>query len=351
MAGTLCIDSASKKELKDIISSYDLPSFRADQLYSWLYRTCVLSYDEMSNIPLSLRDDLAKKHPYTEFHEVRRVTSKDGSIKFLFSLSDGAHIESVLLRDGEKVAACISSQVGCRMGCAFCATYNNLGYKRNLTCGEILAQVRHLRKVTRDLFDIRLSNLVFMGMGEALDNFEEFVKACDILLDADGFDFSHRKITVSTSGLIPQIEKLFELDLAINLAVSINASRQECRRDIMPISNKYPLESLVACLANLALDKRQRITLEYVLLGGVNDSLEDAKALAKIAKRIKSKINLIIYNEHPFSTFHSPKDSAVERFQEYLISQNISTFLRKRLGKDIAGACGQLAGVEDNKKL
>lgn len=349
MAGTLCIDSASKDELKEIIASYSLPSFRAAQLYSWLYRSTVLSYDDMSNIPATLKEDLAKAHPFTEFHEVRRITSKDGSIKFLFSLADGSHIESVLLRDGDKISACISSQVGCRMGCTFCATFNNMGFKRNLTAGEILAQVRHLRKVTRELFDIRLSNLVFMGMGEALDNFDQFVKAVTILIDSDGFDFSHRKITVSTSGLIPQIERLFELDLALNLAVSLNASNEECRRKVMPISNKYPLEDLIACLARLPLDKRQRITLEYVLIGGVNDSINDAKALAKLAKKVKSKINLIIYNEHPFAEFSSPSESAVKKFQEYLISQNISTFLRKRLGKDISGACGQLAGIHKNE--
>lgn len=337
------IDCLSAEELKEIIENYSEQSFRSKQIYNWLYHNNVTSFDMMTNIPVSLRDRLASEYEFTYFEEVKRFTSSDGSIKFLFRLEDGESIESVLLSDGSRISGCISTQVGCRMGCKFCATSRAVGFKRNLTVGEILAQVSTLRKSAEELFDERLSNLVFMGMGEPLDNIDNLSKSLSILLDDEAFGFSHRKITVSTSGLINGINKFFQMKTPVNLAVSINAPNEQIRQSIMPVTNKNHLNDLIQTLKNIDLDKRKRITLEYVLLGGINDSLSHAKEFVQLIKGIKAKINLISYNGSPYSEFKMPSEKNVLQFQEYLINNNITAFIRKKLGQDIAGACGQLA--------
>lgn len=337
------IDCLSALELDDVIKSFNEQSFRSKQIYNWLYHNNVTSFDMMTNIPSSLREKLAKEYQFTYFEEVKRLTSSDGSIKFLFKLEDNQHIESVLLRDGNRISGCISTQIGCRMGCKFCATATAVGFKRNLTVGEILNQVAVLRKSAEELFDEKLLNLVFMGMGEPLDNFENLKKALEILLDDNAFGFSHRKITVSTSGLIDGIKDFFAMETPVNLAVSINGPNQHIRQEIMPISYKYPLKDLINILKNVEIDKRKRITLEYVLLGGINDSLSHAKEFCQLIKGVKAKVNLISFNGSPFSTFKTPSEENVLQFQEYLINNNITVFIRKKLGQDISGACGQLA--------
>ncbi len=337
------IDCLSALELDDVIKSFNEQSFRSKQIYNWLYHNNVTSFDMMTNIPSSLREKLAKEYQFTYFEEVKRLTSSDGSIKFLFKLEDNQHIESVLLSDGNRISGCISTQIGCRMGCKFCATAAAVGFKRNLTVGEILNQVAVLRKSAEELFDEKLLNLVFMGMGEPLDNFENLKKALEILLDDNAFGFSHRKITVSTSGLIDGIKDFFAMETPVNLAVSINGPNQHIRQEIMPISYKYPLKDLINTLKNVEIDKRKRITLEYVLLGGINDSLSHAKEFCQLIKGVKAKVNLISFNGSPFSTFKTPSEENVLQFQEYLINNNITVFIRKKLGQDISGACGQLA--------
>lgn len=337
------IDCLSALELDDVIKSFNEQSFRSKQIYNWLYHNNVTSFDMMTNIPSSLREKLAKEYQFTYFEEVKRLTSSDGSIKFLFKLEDNQHIESVLLRDGNRISGCISTQIGCRMGCKFCATAAAVGFKRNLTVGEILNQVAVLRKSAEELFDEKLLNLVFMGMGEPLDNFENLKKALEILLDDNAFGFSHRKITVSTSGLIDGIKDFFAMETPVNLAVSINGPNQHIRQEIMPISYKYPLKDLINILKNVEIDKRKRITLKYVLLGGINDSLSHAKEFCQLIKGVKAKVNLISFNGSPFSTFKTPSEENVLQFQEYLINNNITVFIRKKLGQDISGACGQLA--------
>lgn len=337
------IDCLSAIELDEVVKSFNEQSFRSKQIYNWLYHNNVSSFDMMTNIPSSLRENLMKEYEFTYFEEVKRLTSSDGSIKFLFKLEDGENIESVLLRDGNRISGCISTQVGCKMGCKFCATAAAVGFKRNLTVGEILNQVAALRKSAEELFDEKLLNLVFMGMGEPLDNVYNLKKALTILLDDNAFGFSHRKITVSTSGLIDGINEFFKMDTPVNLAVSINAPNQALRQEIMPISNKYPLKDLINTLKNVDIDKRKRITLEYVLLGGINDSLSHAKEFCQLIKGIKAKVNLISFNGSPFSSFKTPAEQNVLQFQEYLINNNVTAFIRKKLGQDISGACGQLA--------
>ena len=318
------IDCLSAIELDEVVKSFNEQSFRSKQIYNWLYHNNVSSFDMMTNIPSSLRENLMKEYEFTYFEEVKRLTSSDGSIKFLFKLEDGENIESVLLRDGNRISGCISTQVGCKMGCKFCATAAAVGFKRNLTVGEILNQVAVLRKSAEELFDEKLLNLVFMGMGEPLDNVYNLKKALTILLDDNAFGFSHRKITVSTSGLIDGINEFFKMDTPVNLAVSI-------------------LKDLINTLKNVDIDKRKRITLEYVLLGGINDSLSHAKEFCQLIKGVKAKVNLISFNGSPFSSFKTPAEQNVLQFQEYLINNNVTAFIRKKLGQDISGACGQLA--------
>ncbi len=337
------IDCLSGEEINNVVINYNEQSFRGKQIYNWLYHNNVTSFDMMTNIPSSLRDKLSHEYSFTTLNEIKRITSSDGSIKFLFQLEDGEFIESVLLRDNYRISGCISTQVGCRMGCTFCATSAAVGYRRNLTVGEILNQVVALRKSAEELFDEKLLNLVFMGMGEPLDNIINLKKALTILLDENAFGFSHRKITVSTSGLIEGIKEFFKMDTTVNLAVSINASNEKLRREIMPVTNKYPLEDLINTLKSIELDKRKKITLEYVLLGGINDSLAHAKEFYKLIKGIKAKVNLISFNGSPFSKYKTPDEKNVLQFQEYLIENKISVFIRKKLGQDISGACGQLA--------
>ncbi len=330
-------------ELTNIVKSYNEKGYRAKQIYNWVHNANVTSYDDMTNIPKSLRDALSNDFCFTNLEEVSSVSSVDGTTKFLFKLSDSEHIESVLLKDGDRVSGCISTQVGCRMGCTFCATANAVGFKRNLTVGEILAQISYLRSKSIELFDTKLLNLVFMGMGEPLDNTDNLIKALTMLLDEDTYGFSHRKITVSTSGLISEIHKLYKMEKPVNLAVSINAPTQEKRRRIMPISNKYPLHELINTLKNIELEKRKRITIEYVLMHNINDTTEDAKQLVKLLKGLKIKVNLIVYNSSEYASHSSTSMDDVLKFQDILISNKITTFIRKRLGADIDGACGQLA--------
>ncbi len=342
----LVLNSYSKKELEDITVSLGDKPYRASQIFKWLHGSRCRSFDEMSNLPKDLRNRLAEISEIAVITEESRVVSKkDGSIKILFGLPDGERIESVLLVDGERVTACISTQVGCRMGCKFCATAG-IGFRRNLSAAEIAEQINMLEKVALSDHltpEGRLTNIVFMGMGEPLDNFDSVYKALEILMDDNGYGYSHRRITVSTAGLTGKIKGLFELDTPVNLAVSLNASNQEIRGQIMPVSAKYPLDGLMELLKSLPVDKRKKIMLEYVLIKGINDSVANAWELARLVKKLPVKINLIRYNGGGESSLKPPVEADVLAFQKILVDNNISTFIRKSMGADILGACGQLA--------
>jgi len=272
-------------------------------------------------------------------------SEKDASIKILFDLPDGERIESVLLVDRERVTACISVQVGCRMGCKFCATAG-IGFRRNLSAAEIVEQINMLEQIALEdklTAEGRLTNIVFMGMGEPLDNFSNVSKSLSILMDDNGYGYSHRRITVSTAGVTDKISKLFELDIPVNLAVSLNASNQEIRSQIMPIAVKYPIKELMNELNCLPVDKRKKIMIEYVLIRGINDSPENATELVSLVKKMPVKINLIKYNGGGISSFKPPLEQNVLEFQKILMDNNLSVFIRKSMGMDIMGACGQLA--------
>jgi len=334
------IDSYSKKRLVALFESRGEKRFRADQIFKWVFGKRVTSFEEMTDLSVALREKLINEYSFTILKPIDKQISKlDGSTKVLFQLEDGNMIESVILVDGERYTACVSTQVGCRMGCAFCSTAK-AGFIRNLSQAEIIRQIFELEKI----LGRSLTNLVFMGMGEPLDNPDNLISSIEIILDNNCLNFSHKKVTVSTCGLTDRLMRIFELSKPVNIAVSINATTQAQREKIMPVSRKYPLDELILAMKNLPLDKRKRVTVEYVLLKGVNDSLDDAKRLVKMIRGLKVLVNLIRYNTSVMSEFQPSTEKDALQFQEYLIKNRINTFLRKSLGSDIDGACGQLYG-------
>ncbi|MEW6187429.1 MAG: 23S rRNA (adenine(2503)-C(2))-methyltransferase RlmN, partial [Thermodesulfobacteriota bacterium] len=265
--------------------------------------------------------------------------SSDKTRKFLFELEDGERIESVLIPERGHYTLCISTQVGCRQGCRFCLT-GKMGLKRNLKASEIINQVLAVQESLTES-EPQLTNLVLMGMGEPLDNFENTIRALKTLLSPQGMQFSHRHITLSTAGLIPEIKALGEM-LPVNLAVSLNAADNETRTRLMPVNRKYPLESLIQACKDFPLPHQKRITFEYILIQGINDSPQAAKALARLLRQLKAKINLIPFNPHPGVKFKPPAEETILAFQDILVRANYTAIIRRSKGGDISAACGQL---------
>lgn len=320
-------------------------SFRAPQLYRWLHQRGVTSFDEMTDLSKALRAKLVEKAEVVPLVKDMEQRSVDGTIKYRWKTRDGRYIESVYMPSEDRKTLCVSTQVGCAMACSFCMT-GTLGLKRNLTPGEILAQVHAVNREVRaneNLETLRpLSNLVFMGMGEPLHNFENLKTALAILQSEDGPNFSHRHITVSTVGLVPMIER-FGQETDVKLAISLNASTDEQRSKTMPVNRKWNIAALLDACRKLPLRQGRRITFEYVLLKGFNDADEDAHRLVKLLKGIPAKVNLIPYNENPGLGFKSPEEQRAEEFREILAQGHVAAYIRQNRGRDIAGACGQLA--------
>jgi 23S rRNA (adenine2503-C2)-methyltransferase len=319
--------------------------FRAKQIYRWLHQKGATHFDEMTDLSKDLRERLkaeARLVPVTKDLEQR---STDGTIKYRFKTADGRLIESVYMPSEDRKTLCVSTQVGCAMGCTFCMTAT-LGLLRNLTAGEIVAQVHAVNREVRQNENLEmlrpLTNLVFMGMGEPLHNFENLKKALGILQSQDGPNFSHRHITVSTVGLVPMIERL-GTETEVKLAISLNASNDEQRSQMMPINKKWNIEALLDACKKFPLRQGRRITFEYVLMRGVNDTDEDAGRLIKLLRGIPAKVNLIPYNENPGLGFQTTMEERAEQFREILAAGEIAAFIRKNRGRDIAAACGQLA--------
>ncbi|GHU84647.1 dual-specificity RNA methyltransferase RlmN [Deferribacterales bacterium] len=326
-----------------LVVSLGESKYRAGQLFRWLYHERATNINSMSNISKTFRELLADNARILQLKELASVSSKiDGTTKVLFELEDGERIEAVVLPARGSLTACISSQVGCKMGCRFCATAR-IGYKRNLHTAEILEQLRQLEVLARAKFNGNLTNIVFMGMGEPLDNYNNVLKAINIMLDDNGYGYSHRRITLSSAGLAPKIKLMLDDGCNVNLAVSINAPDDDTRRAIMPINNKYNLAELMETLKGLDLQRRKRITIEYVMLGGLNDTAEHARSLMTLLRGLPVKINLIRYNGGGDANLKPPKEEDVLAFQSILTSHKYTTFIRKSLGADIFGACGQLA--------
>ena len=322
------------------------PAFRARQIWQWLWRKGARSFDVMTDLSKGTRALLAERAKIV-WPEVAAVQeSKDGTVKFLLRLEDGECVETVLIpsesRDGkERLTQCLSCQVGCAMGCTFCAT-GNMGFIRNMTMGEILGQVLVAREYIDETPETpKLRNLVFMGMGEPLLNLEQVMRSLETLNSEPGLSFSPRRITVSTCGLQKGLLELGESGLAY-LAISLHAPNQELRRQIMPKAARWPLEELLTALRAYPLKARERLTFEYLLLGGVNDSPAHAKELCRIMSHIKGKLNLIAYNPVEGSPYAAPTDEAVLTFERCLWDKGITATLRKSKGQDIDAACGQL---------
>ncbi len=314
--------------------------FRASQIRHWLYKKNVRSFEEMENLPKDFRKGLSNRVAFSTLTMIKALKAEDGTTKYAFSLYDNRVIETVLIPEKDHYTLCVSTQVGCAMGCAFCNTAR-LGFIRNLWPWEILDQILESKRALKE--DIPITNIVFMGMGEPLMNYRHLSKALKIILDQDGLAFSHRKVTVSTAGVVPFIGKLGN-DFKVNLAVSLNAPNDEIRSRLMPINKKYPLRSLIEILKGFPLPNGRRITFEYVLIRGINDSPQLALELCERIKGIPSKVNLIPFNEFPGCSFQRPDNESVDRFQEILFKHSLTAIVRKSKGADIMAACGQLSG-------
>jgi 23S rRNA (adenine2503-C2)-methyltransferase len=327
-------------ELERFVLGLRQPQFRAMQIARWLYERRVESFSAMTNLPVGLRLMLGMKFNLSplEVAAVNRAT--DGTAKLLLRLEDRREIETVIIPTPERMTLCISSQAGCAMKCAFCATAR-MGLERNLTTAEIIGQIvaasRHLQEGEH------LTNYVFMGMGEPLANYPRLLRALTIMTATWGMGISPRRITVSTVGLVPMIEKLMA-ETSVNLAVSLTATTDELRNRLAPINRRYPLDQLLKTCRRLDLGRR-RITFEYVMLAGVNDSAADAKRLVKLMAPLRAKVNLILFNPFPGSGFQPSSREVVERFQAMLYEGNLTATIRESRGQDIAAACGQLRTV------
>jgi 23S rRNA (adenine2503-C2)-methyltransferase len=326
-------------ELEQLLATWGQPRFRARQILKWLMKG-VADFQEMTDIARSFREELAARAVISRLRLEEERQAPDGCRKFLFALSDGNLIESVLIPEEGHYTLCLSTQVGCAMGCRFCLTARR-GLTRNLTAGEMVDQVIAAR--SRLAPDVPLTNLVFMGMGEPLANFGPLVKALTILTAAWGLNFSPRRITVSTVGLAPLIPRL-GLAARANLTVSLNATDDATRTALMPINRRYPLKSLLAACRAFPLPRGRRLTFAYVLISGVNDSPTQAQELARLLQGFRAKINLIPLNTDPRLVLAPPPAARVLEFQEILRQQHYPVFIRESRGQEIAAACGQLVG-------
>jgi len=334
----LNLKNLSLQEMEDLVSSLEEKPYRARQIYEWVFQNDVSSIGEMTNLSLTFRNRLSELAYIPRLSITDKRVSKDGTEKYLFMLEDGNSIESVLIPDEDRLTLCISTQVGCKLNCAFCFTGKG-GFIRNLNHYEIIEQILAARREKKDI-----TNIVLMGMGEPLDNYANVIKSIKTMISPHGLKIPAKRITLSTSGLIPEIKKLARENLKINLAVSLNASDNETRDKIMPLNKKYPIEELLKTLKEYPLPPNRRITFEYVMIKRLNDSIEDAKKLSNMLKGIKCKINLIPFNSFEGVDYEAPDYKNVEDFRNILISQHYTTIIRKSKGADISAACGQLRG-------
>jgi 23S rRNA (adenine2503-C2)-methyltransferase len=323
--------------LAALLAEEGLRPFRTGQILRWVYQRQADSFDVMTDLSKSIRQRLGQRFAIPRLETVRVDTSADGSRKFLFRLSDGEHVESVLIPERGHSTLCVSSQVGCAQGCRFCLTAKG-GLIRNLDRGEIIDQVRDVQRAA----GAHLTNIVLMGMGEPLANYRQVVSALRTLVDNEtGFGFASRRITLSTAGLVPQLKRLGR-DIPVNLAVSLNAVDNETRSLLMPINRRYPLEALIDACRRYPLRSGRRITFEYILIAGLNDRPLHAGRLARLLRGLRAKINLIPFNPHDASDFKPPEEPVIEAFQQRLMRHHYTTIVRRSKGSDISAACGQL---------
>ncbi len=329
----------SRAEIEDALEALGVPRFHGGQIFHWIYRRGVTDFDRMTDLGQALRTRLAERFSITTPAMESSQTSTDGTTKFLLRLADGRHIEAVFIPDTPAQTFCISTQVGCAMACAFCLT-GKMGLARHLTAGEIAAQVRVLAHAT-NLAD-RTFNIVLMGMGEPLHNYDATMKALGMVADERGLGVHPRRVTLSTVGVLPALERLASEPLMPNLAVSLHATTDEARSRLVPINRKYTLNDLIEACKRFPVAKRRRITFEYVLLDGVNDTPDDARRLVKLLGGIKAKVNLLPLNAAAGIEFARPSDERVNAFAKILAERGVIVSVRRSRGRDIRAACGQL---------
>jgi 23S rRNA (adenine2503-C2)-methyltransferase len=337
------------KELQQEIK----PSFRAKQIYGWLYHNYAETFDEMKNIPKTLKDELAEKFVLNPLKIIKKELSSDGTIKYLFELQDGKTIEAVWLKMKEEITdeeghvtqeakytICVSTQVGCKVGCAFCLTAKG-GFTRDLTAGEIVGQVVSLKRDNEHKHN-RMINIVYMGMGEPLDNLANLAKAIEIFKEEEGLCISGKRQTVSTSGLSNKIDRLGEMDLGVHIAISLHAVDDELRTELIPMNKAHNIASIIEAVKRFPIDTRKRVMFEYLVIKDKNDDIASAKKLVKLLSGIKAKVNLIYFNPYPETVYERPKKADMIAFQEYLINHGLLCTIRDSKGIDISAACGQL---------
>ena len=335
-------------ELKEFMTSFGKERYRSIQILRWLYQKGVHSIDEMTNLSKSFRQELNGVSFISTLHPLHVEQARDGTEKFLFQLDDGNRIESVLIPDKSRLTLCVSTQVGCAFGCRFCLT-GKTGWKRDLSGSEILNQVLSVRETLNGKYS--LTNVVLMGMGEPLANYKNTLHAIELMTYPEGFKFSSRRVTLSTVGLIPELERLAKEKISFRLAISLNASDDETRSYLMPVNQRYPLRKLLEACRNFPLRPRTRITFEYVLVKEINDSSHDARRLLRILRGIPSKVNLIPLNEAPGIPFKRPSDERVRTFQEILTQGGLTAIVRASKGAEISAACGQLQGKSSESRV
>jgi len=333
------------------LKDYDLPgletlfrergiaTFRARQVFRWLYVKSAARFEEMTDLSRSFRESLSLDWDLHVLEEKKCELSKDGTQKWLFALRDGNLMETVLIPESHRNTICISTQIGCAMKCSFCLTGTE-GFVRNLTVAEILDQVCQVRIARRDL---RITNVVLMGMGEPLLNYDAVIRALRVMSDPRGFGLSSRRITVSTVGILPKLGRLLE-DINVSIAISLHSATNEIRGRLVPLNARYPVEAIIKACRALPLPSRRLITFEYTLIDGVNDSLEEADRLARLLGGIPAKVNVIPLNESPGIPYRRPSDQRIEAFQTRLWKQGVRVIRRATRGTDISAACGQLKG-------
>lgn len=332
------IKSLTSQELSQELKALGLPAFRADQTFKWLHEKSVTSFDEMLNLPKNIREKLSELYYISVATiEKKQISCYDGTIKYLFKLYDGEYIESVLMNYHHGYTLCISTQVGCKMGCTFCATGKS-GFSRNLTPSEMLAQIQSAQVDN----NIRISNIVLMGMGEPLDNFDNVIKFLSLVSSDKGINIGMRHITLSTCGVVPKMYELAKLKLQITLSVSLHAPNDEIRSRTMPINNKYGVNELIKACRDYAKITNRRITFEYAMIDGVNDSDECAKELAQLVKGMLCHVNLIPVNSVNGTAYQKSKKKRLVEFSNILEKNGVPSTIRRTLGSDIDASCGQL---------
>jgi 23S rRNA (adenine2503-C2)-methyltransferase len=330
------------QEIEEWAKKQGLETYRGRQIREWALKKLAVSFQGMTNLPKETRTLLEERASICPCKQVRIQVSEDGTRKYLFQLKDGHFIESVLIPERDHFTICLSTQVGCAMGCRFCLT-GKQGLKRNMTPGEIIDQVIQVKRSMDE--PERLTNVVLMGMGEPLANYNAVTKAMGNLMAEDGMNFSHHKVTLSTCGLVPEIKKLGK-QITVNLAVSLNAADDKTRSSLMPVNRKYPLKQLIQACRAFPLPNRRMITFEYILIKGINDRDDDAVRMAKLLSGMRAKVNLIPLNPLPGLDMSQPSIERIHHFQNILIDNHFTVIIRQSKGKDISAACGQLSGEE-----